>query len=243
VTDPPYGHNNNDDDLISRREEALGKGISGPARPIANDGPEANAIFHKSLNIWFRLLSAGCCCCCCCCCGGGGPDPQFARWSTWMDEVFSFKQMIVWDKGPMGLGWHYRRSYETILVGEKPGAACRWFDTSSKIENVLRPDKFHKIIPTADQHPTEKPVSLKQHFVLLHADVGHIVLDPFMGSGTTGVACIQTNRKFIGIEIEQKYFDISVKRIEAAIKDDSERFDFAKAKGPEPKGLFDENSS
>ena len=50
---------------------------------------------------------------------GGGPDPQFARWSLWMNEVFNFKQMVVWDNGPMGMGWHYRRSYETVLVGTK----------------------------------------------------------------------------------------------------------------------------
>lgn len=47
--------------------------------------------------------------------------------------------MIVWDKGPMGMGWHYRRSYETVLVAEKPGAACRWYDDTNGIENIIRP--------------------------------------------------------------------------------------------------------
>ena len=45
---------------------------------------------------------------------------------------------------------------------------------------------------------------------------GHTILDPFMGSGTTGVACVKLGRKFIGIEIEPKYFDIACRRIEAA---------------------------
>ena len=98
VTDPPYGHNNNNGDLIARREEALGEGKgTSPVesfRPIANDGPEANDILRACLSMWFDLLKAGCCCCCCCCCGGGGPDPQFARWSLWLDEVFDFKQMV-----------------------------------------------------------------------------------------------------------------------------------------------------
>ncbi len=48
---------------------------------------------------------------------------------------------------------------------------------------------------------------------------GETILDPFMGSGTTGVACVQLGRKFIGIEIEPKYFDIAVKRIEKAFED------------------------
>ena len=62
-------------------------------------------------------------------------------------------------------------------------------------------------------HPTEKPVGLMQRFVEW---TDGVILDPFMGSGTTGVAAIQMGRKFIGIEREQKYFDIACKRIEQA---------------------------
>jgi len=218
-TDPPYGHNNNNGDLISRREAALGVGKYEPEvnnRPIANDGEEANEIFRAALPEMRRILQPGCCCCCCC--GGGGPDPQFARWSLWMDEHFNFKQMVVWDKGEMGLGWHYRRSYETVLVGEVPGAACRWFDETNKIENIIRPGKYgiKKIIPGKDDHPTIKPINLGKHFILLHSKKGDVCLDPFMGSGTTGVACVQTGRKFIGIEIDHGYFEIAKKRIAQA---------------------------
>ena len=157
-----------------------------------------------------RVLKPGSCCCCCC---GGGPDPQFARWSLWLDEVFEFKQMVVWDKGPMGMGWHYRRSYETILVATKPGAACKWYDTSHKVENIVR---ARKIIPTADQHPTQKPVSLVGHFIRLHTQPGDVVLDPFTGSGTTGVAAVQLGRRFIGIELDAAYVTMAERRIAAA---------------------------
>lgn len=219
-TDPPYGHNNNNNgDLIHRREAALGCPPSGglpAARPIANDGAEANDLFRASLPEFKRLLSPGCCCCCCG--GGGGPDPQFARWSLWLGEVLEFKQMIVWDKGPMGMGWHYRRSYETILVAVKPGAAHRWYDETNAIENVIRPGAYgiRKIIPTADEHPTLKPVQLAEHFIRLHTQPGDLVLDPFMGSGTTGVACVRTGRRFIGIEIDPTYFAIAQRRIAEA---------------------------
>ena len=109
LTDPPYGHNNNNGDLSHRRENALGRLPSCEysqveARPIANDGPEANEIARWAFGEFNRLLMPGCCCCCCG--GGGGPDPQFARWSLWLDEAVGFKQMVVWDKGPMGMGWH-----------------------------------------------------------------------------------------------------------------------------------------
>lgn len=212
VTDPPYGHNNNNGDLIHRREAALGRGPQQEARAIANDGAEANEIYKSILPELYRTLRPGCCCCCCC--SGGGPDPQFARWSLWMDEVFRFKQMVVWDKGPMGMGWHYRRSYETVLVGEKPGAACRWFGGKDK-ENILRPGDYgiRKIIPAANQHPCAKPIELYQHFIQLHTLPGDVVLDPFMGESPCGISCIRTGRKFIGIEIDEKYFDIAVARI------------------------------
>lgn len=65
------------------------------------------------------------------------------------------------------------------------------------------------------EHPTQKPVNLMQ-WCIQQAGMPETVLDPFMGSGTTGVACMNLDRKFIGIEIDQKYFDIACKRIEAA---------------------------
>lgn len=218
LTDPPYGHNNNNNrDLISRRESALGKGDNVPERdniPIQNDGAEANELFKKVLPELYRVLDLGCCCCCCCC-GGGGPDPQFARWSMWLNEVFEFKQMVVWDKGPMGMGWHYRRSYETILVAQKPGAACRWFDETSKIENIIRPGYkgIKKIIPQKEDHPTPKPVELMMHFINLHTKPGDTVLDPFCGGGSSAEAALRLGREYIGIEIDKRFVDMAEARL------------------------------
>lgn len=67
-------------------------------------------------------------------------------------------------------------------------------------------------------HPTEKPVSLLKELILDFTTFSQTVCDPFMGSGTTGVACVNLGRKFIGIELEPKYFDIACKRIEEAYK-------------------------
>jgi site-specific DNA-methyltransferase (adenine-specific)/modification methylase len=69
------------------------------------------------------------------------------------------------------------------------------------------------------EHPTQKPLELLQKWVVQFSDSGETILDPFMGSGTTGVACVNLGRKFIGIELEPKYFDIACKRIEKAISD------------------------
>jgi len=124
--------------------------------------------------------------------------------------------MVVWDKGPFGLGWHYRRSYETVLVAQKRGAPCKWYDTSHRVENIIRPGKFGKIIPSVDQHPTEKPVGLMAWFINLHTAAGDTVLDPFMGSGTTGVAAVQLGRRFIGIELNPDYVKVARARIAEA---------------------------
>lgn len=68
------------------------------------------------------------------------------------------------------------------------------------------------------EHPTQKPLPLVSEWVSLFSDPGETILDPFMGSGTTGVACANLGRKFIGIEIEPRYFDIACRRIEDAYK-------------------------
>lgn len=219
-TDPPYGHNNNNGDLIERREQALGRPARKPAkaRPIANDGPEATDLLAGMLKEAARLLRPDSCCCCCCCCGGGGPDPQFARWSLLIDRVLAFDQMVIWDKGKIGMGWKYRRSYETVLVAHRKGGKLRWFDRSKRIENIIRPGDYgiRKIIPKETDHPTPKPIELAAHFIRLHTRARDLVLDPFMGAGTTGVACVQLGRRFIGIDLDRRWFDMGCARIEAA---------------------------
>jgi DNA modification methylase len=67
------------------------------------------------------------------------------------------------------------------------------------------------------EHATQKPVDLMGRIVRDYTERGQTILDPFMGSGTTGVAAVKLGRKFIGIEIEPKYFDIACKRIQAAL--------------------------
>lgn len=67
-------------------------------------------------------------------------------------------------------------------------------------------------------HPTEKPVSLMAEIIGLFSNPGDLICDPFMGSGTTGVACIKRGRRFVGIERDPKYFDIACERIDFAAR-------------------------
>jgi site-specific DNA-methyltransferase (adenine-specific) len=88
------------------------------------------------------------------------------------------------------------------------------------------------------EHPNEKPVQLVAYFVKNHTLSADTIIDPFMGSGTTGVACVNLGRKFIGIELEPKYFDVSVKRIRQAIIDKQNGPLFAKHEPPPQTTLF-----
>ncbi len=71
------------------------------------------------------------------------------------------------------------------------------------------------------EHPNQKPIRVLSKLLCVASDVGHMVLDPFMGSGTTGVACVQLGRKFIGIEIDPHWFEVACARIESAYADRS----------------------
>ena len=68
-------------------------------------------------------------------------------------------------------------------------------------------------------HPTQKPVALLEYLIKTYTNKGETVLDNCMGSGSTGVACVNANRKFIGIELDEKYYDISCDRIKEAINE------------------------
>ncbi len=119
--------------------------------------------------------------------------------------------MVVWDKGPMGMGWHYRRSYETVLVGQKRGAACKWYDETNRVENIIR--HITKIIPQAQDHPTPKPVELAEWFIRLHTQPGETVVDPFCGAGSTLRAAKDLGRKAIGIELDEHWAEIAARRM------------------------------
>jgi len=98
-------------------------------------------------------------------------------------------------------------NWEPVLLFGKSrgGAGCDVFSA------VIKPD------PSIDGHPCPKPLAWAVKQVNSYTRPGDIVLDPFMGSGTTGVACIQTGRRFIGIEIDPTYFAIAQKRINDAL--------------------------
>ena len=204
-TDPPYGHGNHCGDL----NDQLNKHRGIESQPIANDTPEEfRDVMDCMLTEAVRVLADDCCCCCCCC-GGGGPRPTFAWVANRMDQSgLSFFHSLIWDKINPGLGWRFRRQHEMVMVAHKTGGKLAWAGEKAAVANVLR------YSPPRDRlHPNEKPLEIPSLFIDLHTGMDDTVLDPFMGSGTTLRAAKDLGRKCIGIEIEEKYCEIAVKRL------------------------------
>jgi DNA modification methylase len=120
-----------------------------------------------------------------------------------------YRNMIVWDKGSAGLGNGFKPAHEIIL--EYANGTTQY--ASKCGQNVIR---FPRVSPLERDHNTQKPVEVIEKLIEVAVPEGGTVLDPFMGSGTTGVACMNTGRNFIGIEIDPGYHAIAERRIHAA---------------------------
>jgi hypothetical protein len=147
---------------------------------------------------------------------------EVAAFGTWKTPpIANTRGCLVFDKGPafgMGdLSFPWKPSFELIYI-----RGSGWI--GARDEGVLRghmqvswETQFKGLGPReARSHPHQKPVSLI--CALLEKHPARTILDPFMGSGTTGVACMKLGRKFTGVEIEPKYFDIACRRIEEVWK-------------------------
>lgn len=77
---------------------------------------------------------------------------------------------------------------------------------------------FNGIAPGKNIHPTQKPVELLEYLIKTYSNAGEVVLDNCMGSGSTGVACVSTGRRFVGIELDEYYFQVAKERIEEAVR-------------------------
>ena len=101
------------------------------------------------------------------------------------------------------------------VVGERPNQIGKQYEAFTGFPTDVL--EFKSITGKSCLHPTQKPVDLLEYLIRTYTNENDLVLDFTMGSGSTGVACINTNRKFIGVEINEKYFNIAEDRIEAAI--------------------------
>jgi len=190
ITDPPYGIN-------LQPQRGLTEAIQGDGR-------------NEARALWESFVPA--------CVALAKPDTAHLFWTGWsevwtkevLDAALRVKSCVVWGKNMWGIGYYTRPQHEMA-----------WYCHKGKPAVLKKPDSDLWLVPKvqAPEHSCEKPVQLLERAVrLCTAHAGEIVLDPFMGSGATGWACANMGRRFIGIEIDQGYFDLSCRRIDRAYK-------------------------
>lgn len=138
---------------------------------------------------------------------------------------FRFWNRVIWRKPRIGMGYHYRRQYEAILFFEKGKRKL----ADLGIPDVL-PADGKAFAPVTSGYPTEKPWELSQIFVDQSSSPGEIVLDPFMGSASTGEAALRSRRRFLGGDIAPRSLALAQGRL---LKTKIE-VDIAAAKGTAP---------
>ena len=132
--------------------------------------------------------------------------------NTFTEYGFHFIKSLVWDKGNKIMGQFYMSQFEYILFFRKGRGIKINHCGTSDILSI--PNKKMKGEDGKNLHDTEKPVGLMEILIENSSKENEVVIDPFMGIGSTGVACKNLNRNFIGIEINEKYFKIAKERIE-----------------------------
>jgi DNA modification methylase len=192
ITDPPYGI----EDAPIQGQERTGKRVG------------AVNTWHPASD-WDKSINPAWCAACC------EAAPVVSWMGHWRKRAevesampYPIRAEIVWAKDcHVGPPCPVAMQDERIWLFSASGIVAKCFDTT-----VWRVP----IIPTwaMKEHKNEKPVALMQRTAKLLTDSAQIILDPFMGSGTTGVACVRLGRKFIGVELSRDYCDIAVRRME-----------------------------
>ena len=195
VTDPPYKLNDTSGSMTNSSKKESWQGF-------IKAGDKNASIEQTDWNDWVNLLPL--------------KNPShlfiFCNDKNLVKAINAFNlplhNILVWKKDNCTPNRWFMKNGEFILFLHK-GKSVPIKDLGSKTVN-----EFKSVLGKNKQHPTQKPVELME-FLIKNA-LGNTVLDPFMGSGTTGVACMNLKKKFVGIEKEKKYFDIACKRIEDA---------------------------
>ena len=143
----------------------------------------------------------------------------FTRWDVqqkFIDEMngngLKVKNVLIWDKEIHGMGdlkHSFASRYESIIFSSEKG----FLFNGKRPQDII---KFRRVLPNELKHPNEKPVGLLEWLVSKCTRQNETVFDPFMGSGSTGAACVNTGRNFIGMELDPGYFEVAKRRIEEA---------------------------
>lgn len=133
-----------------------------------------------------------------------------------------FKDKIIWEKTnpmPRNRDRRYISNIEIASWFVVKGAKWTFNRTNSNYDGSVMRYPSESGGGFKRYHPCQKNAKMLEELILRHTNEGDIILDPFMGGGSTGVACVHTNRNFIGIELDENYFNIAKERIDKCVED------------------------
>lgn len=134
---------------------------------------------------------------------------NFGIWLSEMRRHFKIPNVIIWDKMSIGMGlFSFRPQHEFIIFGFKGEGSANFAKDISAVSDVWKVPRDSNYI-----HPTQKPVELFRRMLSYSSKENDVVFDPFMGSGTTAVACKESNRQFVGCEIDENHYKNILKRL------------------------------
>ena len=215
LTDPPYNISKEND---NRDRSKMDSPIMRRKKPINYDFGTWDNMERKEFleftNEWYNL-------CVQLLRDGGAMISFFSKEDVnflgWIGKEYDMRTRTVftWHKTnpvPSFRKVNYLSSCEYAWIGSKGDVGWTFnFKQQKEMHNFY--ETPNKSSYGVTKHPTEKPVKMFEHLIEIHSNPNDLVLDCFMGSGTTGVACNNTNRDFIGIELDREYYDIAVERI------------------------------
>ena len=215
ITDPPY-----EATMHNAKQFARGKKVyKGSTRRIRTDGHTSpRPVTFNSIDGLRETVTA----------------PIVAATGGWFIAFCTPEGIAPWRDAIEGTGAKYKRACFWIkpdgapqFNGQGPSYAVEPFVSAwcgagpSKWNGGGRANYFIHATRNTDRegtHETEKPLSLMTDLMVLFSNPGEIIFDPFMGSGTTGVAAVRSGRRFIGVEKDERFFDVAVKRISKTLR-------------------------
>ena len=133
------------------------------------------------------------------------------------ENNFYYKTVGIWHKTnpmPRNMNLQFVNSTEAWVYFINEGTTGAFNNESKVLHDFVESSLTTQSEKKFGKHPTQKPLSILNHFTKILSNEGDVVCDPFMGSGSTGVSCEINNRQFIGIELDEKYYNISKNRIQ-----------------------------
>lgn len=198
VTDPPYNINFNynqyDDNLSDKDYIELISNFKNMKLAIIHYPEETMKYFVKALGVPNEVNTW---------CYNSNLPNRHHRLINYYNVIPDYRKVLQPYKNP-----NDKRIKERIAKGIKGARSYDWFNDIQLVKNVSK-ENFN--------HPCPVPVELMERIIKLISNEGDLIFDPFMGSGTTAIACINTNRRFVGTEIDELYFNMAKKRVNEKI--------------------------